>query len=251
MKAKILIILFLVVIATACKKKAASMPKNLKTYLSKQIIGPGTYTWSYDLQNKVVGVDFVSNNERSNPSFAYKVTSLNNQASIVEALIDYVSPSLSDLRETNTYNGEGVLIRVDHADGTGVSQGYRTQQYVGNQVKLTYYNASNTISSSTIYTQSADGKNVVEIKSYNSVGTLLGTTAYSNFDNKKNIQSLYPKGYSTGIKFENNYQTEIFTNAGTGVSTTYTYTYDYNEDGYVTKRTSASGATISFEYFKK
>lgn len=253
MKTKILIILCVVILAACKKDKKENEPVvEQKTYIKKQITSQGTNTWNYDAQNRLNTMQFASINEVPNPSYTYKASNFNNNGDINDALTDYISAIINDIKEINTYNADGNLIRVNFIDNvTGASQGYRTQEYTGNQIKLTNYNASNTINSSTLYTKSADGKNVVELKFYTSAGTLSGTTTYSNFDNKKNIQTLYPKGWSTGIKSENNYQTETYTPASTGITANYTYTYEYNEDGYVTKRIAASGAFISYEYIKK
>jgi hypothetical protein len=46
------------------------------------------------------------------------------------------------------------------------------------------------------------------------------------------------------------FATNLYTPA-TGAASTFTYTYEANNDGYVTKRTSASGSVNTYEYIKK
>lgn len=252
MKTKVLIILC-VAILVSCKKNRNSAPTlELKTYLVKTVTVFGTETWSYDAQNKPLSMQFVSTLESSNPSYTYQINSLNSNGAITDAVYDYVSASNIDVRELKTYNNEGKLIRVtSFINATGLSNSYTTYQYLTNEIRTTTYNASNVVTSSTLYTLSADGKNITEIKNYNAAGGLKNRATYSNFDNKSNHTLLYPKGYGAGIISTNNYLTVVYFNAEIGTTNTTNYTFEYNTDGYPTKRIMVGSNTDTFEYIKK
>jgi hypothetical protein len=252
MRTKILILLC-VVMFTACKKNRNAEPiVDPKTYMYKLTTYIGTETWAYDTQNKPTSMVSASTYELTDPSYTYKINSINNEGAVIDAVYDYVSTLKPDIRELKTYNTEGNLIRTtSFINTTGLSEGYTTYEYLSNEIKTTTYNASNILTSSTLYTKSADGKNIVEIKKYNGTGALQSRSTYSNFDIKKSYALLYPLGYGLGIVNTNNYLTVIFYNASIGVTNTTNYTYEYNTDGYPTKRIMVGSNTDTFEYIKK
>jgi hypothetical protein len=252
MKTKILIILCVVVLA-ACKKNRNVEPiAEKKTYIHKLTTYIGGETWAYDAQNRPTNMVFASTYELTDPSYTYKINSINNEGAVIDAVYDYVSTLKPDIRELKTYNTEGNLIRTtSFINTTGLSEGYTTYEYLSNEIKTTTYNASNILTSSTLYTKSTDGKNIVEIKKYNSTGTLQARYSYSNFDNKKSYALLYPVGYASSIINTNNYLTVVFYNASIGVTNTTNYTYEYNTDGYATKRVMVGSNADIFEYIKK
>lgn len=252
MKTKILIILCIVAL-TACKKSRNVEPvAEKKTYLNKLTTYIGIETWTYDAQSRPTNMVFASTYEPTDPSYTYKINSISNEGAVIDAVYDYVSTLKPDIRELKTYNTEGKLIRTtSFINTTGLSEGYTTYEYLSNEIKTATYNASNVLTSSTLYTKSADGKNVIEIKKYNGVGTLQSRSTYSNFDNKKSYALLYPLGYGSGIVNTNNYLTMIFYNANIGTTNTTNYTYEYNTDGYPTKRVMVGSNTDTFEYINK
>lgn len=252
MKTKILTLICFTVVFAACKKNKdnPALVNEQKNYLIKKTRGESTETWSYDNQNKLTAIVFANPTNSSSPSNTYKIISYNNNGDVNEALYDYVSATINDVKVLYTYNTEGNLIRSTFIDNvTGATGNYQIIEYIGKQIKVSSYE-SNAIEGFNTYTKSADGKNVIEKKYYDSSGTLFYTWTYSNFDKKKNIQLLYPKSLTSGVSSENNYQTEIYKDTNSGGTTTFTYTFEYNADGYVTKRTAANGTFSSYEYIK-
>ncbi len=252
MKTKtILLGLLAVVFAIACKKNTSPPLVPTGTYLSKETSSVGTFTYNYDVQNRLQSVVFVSTDEAINQSWTLTVTSYDAQNRYVDALTDYTSPTQVDFRETTTYDANGnVLSKRYYNNTTGVLlNGSQIADYsVPNEVKVSYYNASNVLTSYTVYKY--DGNNRTEYRNYNTAGTQISAVVYSNYDANKAPYSLYPTGYSIAPASKNNVGTQNVTNYS-GVTTAYTYTYEYNADGYATKRTSASGAISTYEYIKK
>lgn len=258
MKKILFALMTIVMLGSACSKKGEPtptpvIPAELKTYLSKEITIYGTHTWTYDVQNRVTNMAFVSKNEMLAKSYNLKINNLNAEGAIVEAVFDYVSASVADEKQTNVYNAQGKLIRQTDSDfATGAIKNYRTVEYLaGNQIKETHYNANNAVTSSTLYTKSADGEKIIEYKNYAYDGTLLSTIINSNFDTKKNYDFLHIKGFGLGISSVNNYQTETYTDAITGVATINSYSYEYNTDAYVTKMYFKNDLIYTYEYIKK
>ncbi len=251
MKTKtILLSLLAVVLAIACKKNTTT-PVTTGTYLSKETSSLGTFTYNYDVQNRLQSVVFVSSNEAINPSSTLTVTSYDAQNRLVDALTDYTSPTQIDFRETTTYDANGnVLSKRYYNNTTGVLlNGSQIADYsVPNEVKVSYYNASNVLTSYTVYKY--DGNNRAEYRNYNTAGTQISAVVYSDYDGNKAPYTLWHTGYTVAPVSKNNVGTQKVTNS-TGVTTTYTYTYEYNADGYATKRTSASGAVSTYEYIKR
>lgn len=252
MKSKtIFLVLWAVVLAIACKKNTTTTPEATSTYLSKETGSVGSFTYNYDAQNRLQSVVFVSSNEAINPSSTLTVTSYDAQNRLVDALTDYTSPTQIDFRETTTYDANGnVLSKRYYNNTTGVLlNGSQIADYsVPNEVKVSYYNASNVLTSYTVYKY--DGNNRTEYRNYNAAGTQISAVVYSDYDANKAPYTLWHSGYAVAPVSKNNVGTQKVTNS-TGVTTTYTYTYEYNADGYATKRTSASGAVSTYEYIKK
>ena len=254
MKPKLLTLIFIVAFA-ACKKKTITAPPvTLKTYLSKQILSNlGTYTWTYDSQNRLQNIAFVSTNEASNPSYNFVVTSYDASNRIIEVLYDYTNPTKLDVKRQNVFDSNGRLMTQTFINATNsVLQSSTAVNYSGNTLTLKNKNSDGIEQAPTVYTISTDGKNLIKSESFLRTGELTGTTVYANFDDKKNPASLFPVGYGFFFGVQtNNSATITFTDHFRNTTTPYNYTYEYNTDGYMTKSIAASGAFDSYEYFKK
>lgn len=256
MKTKTLIILC-VVLSTACKKNRNVEPvAEKKTYISKQIHSEGIYTWSYDGQNRLKGIVFVSTNESANKSYTYSIMAYDAQNRISEGKYDYNDPTVNDVRFKNTFNAAGKLERIQfYDDATGTASDYTTVIYANAQQTIVNgFTQSGTLRYSYVYKLTGDLKNLEEYKSYNGIngtGTLLSTMTYSNYNSTiKDYSSLYPVGYGSTPLRENVAAVNIYTPAS-GAAQTFTFTYEANADGYVTKRKTPSGASNTYEYIKQ
>lgn len=251
MKKLLITIVFAGLMLSSCKKNNDDVDTS-KTYLSKEtLVGIGVNTWTYDAQNKLTNVEFTSVNEAANPSYNFRITALNANGSIVEALQDFVSASGTDYKIVNDFSANGKLASVTYIDAaTNTPKFTYTYTYTANQVTILYKNAAGVVQYSWVYTFSADEKNVVKLESYNAAAVLQNTYTYAGFDDKNSPQSVYVPGFSLSPVGANNFTASNFTTAA-GVTTASAYTFEYNSDGYATKRISASGAANLYEYIKK
>lgn len=258
MKTKILIILCVVVLASCKKDKKENEPVvEQKTYISKQTFhNIGVNTWSYDAQNRLKEIVFVSANESSNKSYNYSITAFDAQNRISEGKYDYVDPTVKDARFKNTFNAAGKLERIQfYDDATGATDSYIFTTYPSNlQTMYNSYRDDGSLNFCDVHTLTADMKNLAETKRYNGpngTGSLLSTTTYTNFNSTiKDYSSLYPVGYGSSPIRENVFATSVYI-PSTGAQQTSTYTYESNADGYVTKRISTSGTFNTYEYIKR
>lgn len=251
MKKVFLIIFGLALFAVSCRKKDKTTPAQ-KTYLAKEVFqSTGSRTWTYDAQNKLINIEFASTNETSNPSFNFRVIGLDAFNRVVNATIDYVNPVRGDIKVVNVFGTDGKLLSETETDATtNTLLSSYSFQHTPTQVTATFKNGSGVIQFYDVYTLSSDGKNVTKRDRFNSSSVLSFSDVFSGFDNKKSAQSAFVPGFSVSISSANNFTTQVQT-LSSGLVTTYTYTYEYNNDGYATKRISASGAISGYEYIKK
>ncbi len=249
--------LSLLMLSCRRKDKDVTPTPELKTYISKQTFhNIGIYTWSYDEQNRLKNIVFVSANESSNKSHTYSITAYDAQNRILEGKFDYVDPTVKDARFKNTFNAAGKLERAQfYDDATGAAESYNTTTYPSNeQTMFNSYRADGTLSYCDVHTLTADMKNLAETKRYtgpNGTGTLTSTTTYSNYNSTiKDYSPLYPVGYGSTPKRENVHAVQVYTPT-TGAAQSFTFTSEANADGYVTRRINASGTFNSYEYIKK
>jgi len=252
MKKSLIPFAVIALVISSCKKNDTPADTR-KTYLTKEIFqSTGSRTWTYDAQNKLTNIEFASTNEASNPSYNFRVNTLDAGNRVVDATIDYINPTIADIKIVNVFGTDGKMITsTEQNPSTGATLSYYTFQYTATQTTVAYKNGAGIAQFSNVYTLSADGKNVVKNERYNGSAVLTNTDVYSAFDDKKTAQSIFVPGFSVIPYNTNNFTTDTYTQASTGAITVYTYTYEYNSDGYATKRISASGATITYEYVKK
>jgi hypothetical protein len=246
-----LCIVSLPVIMFSCKKNDdATVTTPATTLLSKAIYSAvGTYDYTYDTQNRMKTETYSGN--ASNPGAVATFTGYDSDGKLTGFTAHYTAAGYTDYNAVITYNSNGKPDKLFYYNVTGPLLYYVAFTYSGSVVTLKQYNTAGAVTSSTEYTYSADGKNVVQSKSYNGSGTLTSTTAYSNFDTKKAMDGLIPAGYAITPANENNWQNLSRTNNSTGVVTSFTTTYQYNADGYPTYRTADNGTTIEYQYIKK
>ena len=203
----ILLIILSVVGLAACKKENEPTPEVLKTYISKQILaGIGTYTWNYDVQNRLQSIVFVSEKETANPSYTYRVTAYDASNSIAEVIYDYISPSRGDAKMKNTFDVNGKLISRTYTEvASGAVINSNNISVSGNTITLTTRGTDNEIQSFYVYTYSADGKNVIRDELQSKSGIATSSSTYLGFDNKKNYSELYPIGYGIAPLSTNNF----------------------------------------------
>lgn len=203
MKTKILILLS-VISLIACKKSKDVEPEpapELKTYFYKTTSSLGNYTWSYDTQNRLQAIVFVSANESANKSYTESITAYDAQNRISEGKYDYNDPAVQDFRYVATYNANGKLEKKQFYNvTTGATDSYETATYPSaSQTMYNSYRADGSLSFCDVYTATADLKNIADIKRYNSpngTGTLLSTSTYTNYNSTiTNYTKLYPIGY--------------------------------------------------------
>ena len=243
----------LLFIFAGCKKNqeaAPTVPK--KDLLTKYNAGTsGTFTYTYDNTGKMKTAEFTGNT--ANPASLTTFKTYGEQDRLLEINRSFTNGSLSSDKSLFFYTAEGKLERIDsYVDGTQAIAGYLTYEYNVNIVTEKQFNNRNLLSFYTVYRYDAPHENVLQIDDYNSSGVLQLKTVYSNFDSKKSNAALYPIGYGAGVaRNKNNYQTFTRTSYPSGSTTGQTFSYEYNSDGYVTKRTSSTGAVVEYEYTKQ
>lgn len=246
---KILIAVALLLFFNACKKSDSPVP--LKTYLSKTISSTtGSYTYTYDAQGRMTKENY--SNGVTTQAWQSSLNVYDAQNRLVEMVTQSPTAAWPDIKSVMTYNASGKLATYyDYETGTPGHVGYYSFEYTGNTIIRRKYNGDGTINHRIEFVMDAVAANVLEARTYNAAGTLTLTTVYGNFDTQKTPSQLYPVGLYITPASTNNFRTVTQTTASTGAVTTTTFTYDYNADGYPTKRTSSTGATVDYEYFKQ
>jgi hypothetical protein len=218
------------------------------TLLSKAIYSSvGTYDYTYDAQNRLKTETYSGN--ASNPAAVVTFTGYDSDGKLTGYTGHYTVAGYTDYNTVITYSSSKPD-KMFFYNVSGPLLYYIGFTYSGTLVTQKQYSTTGAVTSTTEYTYSADGKNVVQSKSYNSAGTLTSTTVYTNFDGKKTAEGLIPAGYSTIPANTNNWQTLSRTSSA-GVVTGFSATYEYNADGYPTRRIADNGANIEYQYIKK
>lgn len=224
-------------------------PAQLQTCLSKIITGSSTTTYQYDQDNRVVSstVEF-SSSPASNYSSTY---TYNSSGQLIEWMIDNAN-SADNTKLVYSYNESGKISETK----TYVVSGSNSTLY---RTTTPNYATSGKISVMTFnegdlmpyleYEYFLDTKgNMTKRIQYSGLGSTLSTDEYVGFDDKNAALLSIPKTNVTSNV--NNFLTLKQTNSS-GTVTNTTYTHEYNAEGYPTKRTSSSGAVVTYEYIKK
>lgn len=243
--------------ASCGKDKGNDKPSGtiLLSKLTVQNVGTTT-TFTYDDQKRMIKAVSVFSNPKNNNTITF---TYNGEGRLVEYVKDYTDPVYEDSKTVIIYLTPGydfVGADIYSMSNLSVPRSSLDFEFSANKITRINYKADGiTASGKTEITLAEGANNTSAIKLYkitSGVPTLLSTENYSDYDDKNSPDGFYPKEYKllvSGILTSvNNYKNLKATDNLTEEVFTYYYTYEYNAEGYVTKRTSASGETITYEY---
>lgn len=246
---KLSLVLTCITLLYSCKK--SDTPAPLKTYVSKITTSAGsTFLYTYDAQGRPQRETYSS----GSPSNAYSIdyTQYDAQGRVLESVTHFPSGSSPDSRAVTTYDAAGNITRIYFfSHGSTTYSDFITYTYTTGKITIKFFDNATNLTGQEEYILTADGKNNAEVKFYIITPTpILARHDVYTYDTRINTDQLFPDGFKGSPKNANNPASLARTNTGSPVANS-TFSYTYNSDGYVTKRTSSSGATIDYEYIKQ
>jgi len=245
-------------LVASCGKDNDNSTPSGTLLLAKASIQPAgtTTTFTYDDQKRMIKAASVFSNPKNDNTITFTYDA---QGLLVEYVKDYADPIYEDTKTAVVYLTPGndfVGADIYSMSNLSMPQSSLDFEFSANKITRINYKADGiTASGKTEITLAEGANNTSVIKEYKITGgvpTLLSTENYSDYDDKNSPYGFYPREYKllvSGILTSvNNYKKLKATDDLTGEVSTYNYTYQYNAEGYVSKRTSESGETLTYEY---
>ncbi len=248
MKAKILALLALFLLSTACRKEDdPQQPVQQNIYLTKLTAPSYIDSFAYDGNNRVV--TFTRHYSAPNTDQVYSYSDFNSFGKPTKATYTYTGSPNSNV--VFTYDSSGRLTKEEYFNPTtNALENYYTYTYNSSGLDtITEYSSANVIGYKWVYTQS--GGNTTSITKYNSANVQQYKNSYTSFDSKNSEDKFYPDHMKTHLT--NNITAYSFTMSST---TNYTVAYDYNPENFPTKKTTTNLTTnnttvVTYDYIKK